>query len=662
MNNISIPNYEIKGILGEGGMAVVYLAEHQLFHSKVAVKVLNREFVHNENIRKRFISEARNMFKMSHPNIVRVTDMIDQEQTVAFVMEYIEGESLKEYLDRKGKLGDEQIKYILSQMLDALEYVHGQGLVHRDIKPSNFMLTPQGKVMLMDFGIAKQLNPGSSEYTSTGTNQQMGTAMYMSPEQIHETKSVTPQSDIYSLGVVLWQMLTGQKPYIMGTLSTFQLQTKIVTEPLPVTNTAWDGIIQRATEKEVEKRYRDAKEFKEALRRAEKSNAQESTRIEDKPEFERKGSSPITNSASQGFASTTTKKIKPLGIIISMVLILGIGYLIWKENKASIIEDIPKDEVVAPENKTTLEFSPLPTIETVSVSSVFQREALSGGKISSDGGFELWAKGIVWSKVKNPDISLITKTNEGANSENYISKLTNLQPDTRYYVRAYATNRAGTGYGQEQTFMTEREAAVFSGSVSIGAQVWQTKNLNVDRFRNGDIIPEAKSGGEWSSVGKKGQPAWCYYENKTSNGSIYGKLYNWYAINDSRGICPEGWHIPNNSEWTTLTNFLGGGEVAGGKMKMKGINYWHSPNSGATNSSGFSALPGGSRSSDLTFNNGRSEVFFWSTTEFNINNAWYIYISTDDPNTGMSHGTDYPPVFNLASGKSSGLSVRCIKD
>ena len=264
MNNISIPNYEILKVLGEGGMAVVYLADHRLLHNRVALKVLKREFVHNENIRKRFLSEARSMAKMSHPNIVRVTDMVEDDQTVAFVMEYIEGESLKEYLDRKGKLGDEQIQYILFQMLDALEYVHGQGLVHRDIKPSNFMLTPQRKLMLMDFGIAKQLNPGSQEYTSTGTNQQMGTAMYMSPEQIHETRSVTSQSDIYSLGVVLWQLVTGQKPYSTETLSAFQLQLKIVNEPLPLTGTNWDSMIQRATEKDSQNRYADINAFRSA--------------------------------------------------------------------------------------------------------------------------------------------------------------------------------------------------------------------------------------------------------------------------------------------------------------------------------------------------------------------------------------------------------------
>lgn len=279
---LELANYKINGKLGEGGMAVVYLAEHQFFHSKVAVKVLNKEYVHNENIRKRFIAEARNMFKMSHPNIVRVTDMLDNGETVAFVMEYIDGESLKEYLERKGKLGDNEIHYILLQMLDALEYVHSQGLVHRDIKPSNFMLSPQGKVKLMDFGIAKQLNPDSQDYTSTGTNQQMGTPLYMSPEQIRETANVTIQSDIYSLGVVLWQMLSGEKPYKGITLSDFDLKQKIVQDRLSLIGTKWDLIIQKATEKDLEKRYRNIWFFKEAVKEAEKSYDQEEIILEDK--------------------------------------------------------------------------------------------------------------------------------------------------------------------------------------------------------------------------------------------------------------------------------------------------------------------------------------------------------------------------------------------
>jgi uncharacterized protein (TIGR02145 family) len=535
-----IKDYQFESVLGEGGMAVVYLAEHQLFHSKVAVKVLNREFVHNENIRKRFISEARNMFKMSHPNIVRVTDMVDDGETVAFVMEYIEGESLKEYIDRKGKLGDEQIQYIMLQMLDALEYVHSQRLVHRDIKPSNFMLTPQGKVKLMDFGIAKQLNPGSPEYTSTGTNQQMGTAMYMSPEQVKSTKDVTLGTDIYSLGVVLWQMVSGRRPYNQSELSIPEIQVSIIKEPLPPTGTKWDAVIQKATEKEVEKRYRDAKEFKEALRGAEKGKAQEKTIIEEKTTYEPKVSSPNINSVQQGYATTPQKKSNPIGIIAGVAFILGLGYFIWNGNKGTQIEET-------------------------------------------------------------------------------------------------------------QTSTTQNESIV--NSVIIGNQEWQAENLDVDRFRNGDEISQVQSAAEWEQAGRERRPAWSYYENDAENGKIYGKLYNWYAVNDARGLAPEGWHIPTNEEWTILTDYLGGEEVAGGKMKSTGTAYWNSPNEGATNESGFSALPGGYRENNGSFNDVRVFAFFWSATEGGSGYAWNFKLFF------LNDG-----VFWYNNFKSYGASVRCLRD
>jgi serine/threonine protein kinase len=152
---MNFKNYDIFQKLGHGGMATVYLAEDKKFQTKVAIKFLNEEFVHNENIRKRFLAEAKNMFKMSHPNIIKVNDLIDDGDTVAFVMEHIEGETLKEHLERKGKLNDDEIKTIFSQMLEAVGYVHEQNLVHRDIKPSNFMIKQKGQVKLLDFGIAK---------------------------------------------------------------------------------------------------------------------------------------------------------------------------------------------------------------------------------------------------------------------------------------------------------------------------------------------------------------------------------------------------------------------------------------------------------------------------------------------------------------------------
>jgi serine/threonine protein kinase len=262
---MTITNYTIKKSIGQGGMATVYLANHQLLQNKVAIKVLSQEYVRNENIRKRFLAEARNMASMSHPNIIKVTDLIDDGDTVAFVMEHIEGETLKEHLDRKGKLNDDEIKTIFSQMLEAVGYVHDKKLVHRDIKPSNFMINSEGQVKLLDFGIAKNIDANSADYTQTGTTQNMGTPMYMSPEQIKSTKDVTLQSDIYSLGVVLWQMVMGKKPYDTNTSSTYELQNKIVTENLSLTNSKFDSIIEVATAKELNIRFNTCNELKSKL-------------------------------------------------------------------------------------------------------------------------------------------------------------------------------------------------------------------------------------------------------------------------------------------------------------------------------------------------------------------------------------------------------------
>lgn len=264
---MQIKNYRIGAEIGRGGMAVVYQAFDEKFDTLVAIKFLNKEFAHNENIRKRFLAEAKSMFRMSHPNIIKVTDLIDEGDVVAFVMEFAEGVTLKEHLDRKGRLKDEEIISIFTQMQDAVGYVHDQRLVHRDIKPSNFMIDNRGKIKLMDFGIAKALDPSSSEYTQTGTGMQMGTPMYMSPEQVRNTKTVGAPSDIYSLGVVLWQMVSGRKPYNTELLSTVEIQIAILQEPLPLTRTCWDSLIARAMEKDSARRISNCSIFLNELNR-----------------------------------------------------------------------------------------------------------------------------------------------------------------------------------------------------------------------------------------------------------------------------------------------------------------------------------------------------------------------------------------------------------
>ena len=185
-------------------------------------------------------------------------------------------------------------------------------------------------------------------------------------------------------------------------------------------------------------------------------------------------------------------------------------------------------------------------------------------------------------------------------------------------------------------------------TVTIGSQVWMTKNLNVDKFRNGDTIPEAKTEGEWNAYGDAGKAAWCYYENDPKNGAKYGKLYNWYAVNDPRGLAPKGWHIPTDAEWTELTDYLGGIEKAGAKMKSK--QGWNE-NGNGTNSSGFSGFPGGSRHDDGTFDFIGDLGLWWSSTENFTNDAWYRSLCN-------VLGNVYRNNYN----KADGFSVRCLRD
>jgi len=186
-----------------------------------------------------------------------------------------------------------------------------------------------------------------------------------------------------------------------------------------------------------------------------------------------------------------------------------------------------------------------------------------------------------------------------------------------------------------------------SQEIQIGSQIWMLKNLNVDHYLNGDLIPQVTDQAQWANL-KTG--AWCYYNN-VLNDTVYGKLYNWYAVNDQRGLAPKGWHVPTDAEWDTLSNYLGGQIVAGGKMKEMGISHWQAPNVGATNECGFYGLPGGWRMSDGTFDSFGSYGSFWSSTESGTLYAWYRTLIFSDAS-----------VHRNALEKNIGFSVRCVRD
>jgi len=185
-------------------------------------------------------------------------------------------------------------------------------------------------------------------------------------------------------------------------------------------------------------------------------------------------------------------------------------------------------------------------------------------------------------------------------------------------------------------------------TVAVCNQVWMTKNLDVSVYRNGDIIPEVTDSTEWANLTTG---AWCYYNNDPANGAIYGKLYNWYAVNDPRGLAPAGYHVSTDNEWTSLIACLGGDSTAGGKIKEAGVMHWLSPNTGATNSSGITGLPAGCRDFDGASRYMNSYGIWWSSTDDAGSYAWAHDLYYDDN-----------VILRFSDLKVIGYSVRCLKD
>ncbi len=270
MINAIIANYKVISVLGEGGMGSVYLGQHIHVDKKAAIKSLHKRLLSNEQIKTRFLNEAKTMSGLKQPNIVELYDYEENDAGCFLIMEYVDGIPLDEYIIKEsGPIPTENAIKIFSGMLKGFAYAHKKKIVHRDVKPSNIIISKDFKtVKILDFGIAKILDDNNRNLTKDGT--QMGTVYYMSPEQVRG-EALDKLSDIYSLGVTLFQMLTGINPYAKYNTE-LDIYLEITKKPLPNVQSIYqfasqelNAIIQKATQKDKKDRFQTCEEFLEAI-------------------------------------------------------------------------------------------------------------------------------------------------------------------------------------------------------------------------------------------------------------------------------------------------------------------------------------------------------------------------------------------------------------
>jgi uncharacterized protein (TIGR02145 family) len=316
-----------------------------------------------------------------------------------------------------------------------------------------------------------------------------------------------------------------------------------------------------------------------------------------------------------------------------------------------------------------------PVLTTKAISSLTTNSLISGGAITDDGGASITARGICWNTASNPTIGN-NKSIEDSGTGNFTSSIFGLLPNTTYYIRAYATNNAGTAYGNEQMILTYAVADMegnFYHAVTIGTQTWLQENLNVTKFNNGDPIVTTIPADKDISAETSPVYQWAFEGNEVK-AITYGRLYTWYVATDNRKICPAGWHVSTDSEWTIMETWLNAnGYNYDGTTTFDLYNKLAKALASATlwsasgtpgapgnidfpeyrNKSGFTALPGSQRGNDGGFGMLEVDGSWWTSSEIqnNIAFAWARQINRSAPNENR-----------VGSTKDTGMSVRCVKD
>jgi uncharacterized protein (TIGR02145 family) len=331
----------------------------------------------------------------------------------------------------------------------------------------------------------------------------------------------------------------------------------------------------------------------------------------------------------------------------------------------------------------------LPVVKTTGIVSLTATSAVGGGEVVDDGGSEVTARGVCWTVDEEPEVK-DQITTDGTGEGTFISNIGSLDPSKRYFVRAYATNSDGTGYGDQVKFVTlavgnlnfnpdvtydtvydiegnayktvtinnkKRTGGDFGLADDKASTRWMAENLRTTTFNDGTPITIITDKTAWTRTWVNETPGVCWYDNNIFNRYTYGSFYNGYAVLKEK-LCPDGWRIPTRSDWDWLTEALGGSDIAGGKMKEVGTAHWTPPNAGATNSSGLTVLGSGYRYDAGDWHAFGYRAYWWTSTTYDgtPGSVWLWFNGPEITGAGAKSGNQ--DVYHILKG----YSIRCVKD
>ena len=558
-----IQSYELIESISAGEGDVIWKARHTSTGEIVTITSLPPQFTIDPDFSRRFLDDSEILYKLNHKNIVRVIEFLEEEASLHLVTEFTEGRKLKEMIGKKvGPIPLNKAVHLIIQILEGIKFAHQQGVVHQGLNPSKIFVTEEGIIKIADFGFARyegllRLNKGEKKREAL---------FYKSPENLRG-EPVTEQFDIYSAGIILYEMLAGELPFDQsGKLNDFKLMNKIMSEKLedPCQFCSdipeWlVNVIYKATSKEKSVRLKTADDFIKLLK-SEKETAEKEAAERETAERESAKKTPKKQTAEKQSAHAFEEKA-PVNDKRDF------------ENKIKSLKEIVKEK----KGKREFEKQNLAQSNTKT-----QGKGRGGRKPKKKGKFAAW----------------------------FFIFLIAIASATYYY------------------FFVDKNVEV----------IWMEQNLDVDHYRNGDSILQVKDPRAWAKL-KTG--AWCYYENDPLNGGKYGKLYNWYAVNDERGLAPTSWRIPTQTEFETLKSSI--------QIKNKSAKNDEEEISTKTNS--LTLFPGGCCDSTGYFYDLDYVPYYWSSTEqdsLSANNLVLLYHDKD--------------VSIKKSSKKYGYSVRCLKE